>query len=133
MERFKEFTNDKPGEGENHHVKSAIKYGCNAKFITQAHSPNVLDGKSYYDSLFRQINFGPFNENTHGKGTAILNHYLTKSLQEYFYRKYQSKRADCKYHINSYTKEYFLDRCTNDKEKMSELFDKYFDLWKRQA
>jgi hypothetical protein len=129
MERFKEFTNDKPGEGENHHIKSAVKYGCNAKFIGQPHSPNVFDGKLYYDSLFRQINFGPFNENTHGEGTAILNHYLTKSIQEYIYRKYKSKTADCKKYFSPYTKDYFLNRCTNDKEKMSELFDKFLELW----
>ena len=96
---------------ENSQIKSFLKTGCVAYYQGNPHNPIPQDGRKTYDTLFREVTPSPFQE-IRDDYPLYINHYLTKSLQEYLYRKYQSETAD-NIGQNPYDFEYFIKRNGN--------------------
>jgi len=106
---------------ENSQIKAFVKTGCQAFYQGNPHNPIPIDGKKTYDTLFRLVNLSPFQE-IRDDYPVYINHYLTKSLQEYLYRKYQRETAD-NIGQNPYDFKYFIKRNGND-----EYYEKAFNM-----
>lgn len=96
---------------ENSQIKAFLRTGCQAMYRGNPHNPIPSDGMETYDTLFRVVKESPFQE-IRDDYPIYINHYLTKSLQEYLYRKYQRETAD-NIGQNPYDFDYFIKRNGN--------------------
>ena len=110
---------------ENSQIKAFVKTGCQAFYQGNPHNPIPIDGKKTYDTLFRLVNLSPFQE-IRDDYPIYINHYITKSLQEYLYRKYQRETAD-NIGQNPYDFDYFIKRNGNE-EYYQKAFIKLMEL-----
>lgn len=92
----------------NTHIKSCVSCDCRAVMNTP-HDAVPQDGKLIYDTLFRNVSFGPYQE-IRGDYNMYINHYLTKSLQEYFWQKYKRNTSMDEGPVK-YTVDFFLQYC----------------------
>lgn len=74
------------------HIKSIVKSTCRCYFRTP-HNANPANRLFAYDTLGRKVGFSPFQD-IRDDYPVYLNHYVTKSVQEYVYRKYGQGTAD---------------------------------------
>lgn len=111
---------------ENSQIKAFVKTGCQAFYQGNPHNPIPIDGKKTYDTLFRVVNkLSPFQE-IRDDYPIYINHYITKSLQEYVYRKYQRETAD-NIGQNPYDFDYFIKRNGNE-EYYQKAFIKLMEM-----
>ena len=88
IERFPEETEYK---FENSHVKSTIRGGLNYKKFRRNYSPHsIYSGIKACSSSGKRANCKPRYWPADLK-LASLNHYVTKSVREFFYKKYKTK------------------------------------------
>lgn len=123
VERFKEKA---PEElRENRHIKSLVRCDCDAIFKDFPHNAYPNDGKKIYDALLREVAYSPFNE-IRDDYPVTIRHYVTKSLQEYVYRKYKAGTADSLTQ-DPYNFDYFLKYNNNDEK----YYKKHFNTLKK--
>lgn len=89
----------------NTHVKSCVRWNCKARMNT-SHDAVPQDGKFIYDTLFRQVESGPFQE-IRDDYNMYINHYLTKSLQEFLWQKHK-RNTSMNEGPGKYTIDFFL-------------------------
>lgn len=123
VERFTERLNDLK---VNNHVKSIVKGGCHAGFYLP-HNAKIIDGKKIYNMNFKEADCSPFQTFTEGQ-SLYINHYVTKSVQEYVYRKYGKGTADA-IGQNYYNFDYFLQHNNNDREYYEKPFNDFIKLY----
>lgn len=118
------------GPNENVHCKGFLKHGVPAVFDWSPHCISLLDkSKLYYNSDFVQGPVdNPFNI-PYSYEHAQLNHYCTKSLEEYLVRKFQHRCAD-DYNANPYDLDYYFHRnpWTEDAQRALEVLSKKYNL-----
>lgn len=120
------FTEKAPEElKENRHIKSLVKCDCSALFKDFPHNAYPMDGKKIYDALLREVIYSPFNE-IRDDYPVTIKHYVTKSLQEYVYRKYRGGLADS-LDKDPYDFNYFLKYNNNDEK----YYKKHFNAFKK--
>ena len=91
---------------ENKHIKSFVKSTCHAFFPGCPHNARPIDGKLIYNTLGKELVCSPFQE-IRNDYPVYIKHFVTKSIQEYIYRKYKSGTADSETNT-PYDFEYFI-------------------------
>lgn len=111
----------------NRHVKSAVKYGCDARMQTPHNAVPSNREHKIYTSEYSPCPISPFQSNE-GNHQLVLRHYVTKSIQEFAFRKMRGRRADAVLK-DPYNIEFFLNH-QNDMKFPKEIFDKYGNILK---
>ena len=112
---------------ENRHVKSTIRGGLNYTSYKRNYSPHsIYNGLKACSSSGKSTNCGPFFFPPDFK-YASLNHYVTKSVREFFYKKYKTKINVDKIPIRkkNYLFDYFFKINKKTKEKV-DIFNKIY-------
>ena len=112
-------------EYDNRHIKSFIKKGMLFTFPRDPHAAFPKDGK-IITSDGDEFGPAPFNYNWK-YSFCKLNHYITKSLEEYIYRKYNSRCADSEFKRPYSIENYFLynDKTPEAEDALVKLKERY--------
>ena len=112
---------------ENRHVKSTIRGGLNYKNYKRNYSPHsIYNGIKACSSSGKKTNCRPYFWPPDFK-YAALNHYVTKSIREFFYKKYKTKIIVDKISVRrkKYLFNYFFKKNKKTKEKV-DIFNQIY-------